>query len=136
MTLASKFALLIVSACAISFLSASSCASTEAKKHQQMAELTPELTPEQIANMTPDEVAEYYARRSRLRAEQAQLRAEEQESEGGFTFKVHSVEKRERLGNVNQRLTDDASNTVFPWQSHDPHRSESLLGRGSAIYNW
>jgi len=132
MTLASKFALLIVSACAISFLSASSCASTEAKKQQQMAE----LTPEQIANMTPDEVAEYYARRSRLRAEQAKLQAEGQESEGGFTFKVHSVEKRERLGNVNQRLTDDASNTVFPWQSHDPHRSESLIGRGSAIYNW
>ena len=132
MTLASKFALLIVSACAISFLSASSCASTEAKKQQQMAE----LTPEQIANMTPDEVAEYCARRSRLRAEQAKLQAEGQESEGGFTFKVHSVEKRERLGNVNQRLTDDASNAVFPWQTHDPHRSESLLGRGSVIYNW
>ena len=42
MTLASKFALLIVSACAVSFLSASSCASTEAAKQQQMAELTPE----------------------------------------------------------------------------------------------
>ena len=132
MTLTSKFALLIVSACAVSFLSASSCASTEAKKHQQMAE----LTPEQIANMSPDEVAEYYARRARLRAEQAQLQAEEQESGEGFSYKVHSVEKRERLGNVNQRLTDDASNVVFPWQSHDPHRSESLLGRGSVIYNW
>ena len=131
MTLASKFALLIVSACAVSFLSASSCASTEAKKQQQMAE----LTPEQIANMTPDEVAEYYARRSRLRAERANMQIED-ESESGFSYKVHSVEKRERLGNVNQRLTDDASNTVFPWQSHDPHRSESLLGRGSAIYNW
>ena len=131
MTLASKFALLIVSACAVSFLSASSCASTEAKKQQQMAE----LTPEQIANMTPDEVAEYYARRSRLRAERANMQIDD-ESESGFSYKVHSVEKRERLGNVNQRLTDDASNTVFPWQSHDPHRSESLLGRGSAIYNW
>ena len=132
MTLASKFALLIVSACAISFLSASSCASTEAKKQQQMAE----LTPEQIANMSPDEVAEYYARRARLRAEQAQLQAEEQESGDGFSFKVHSIEKRERLGNVNQRLEDNAANAVFPWQSHDPHRSESLLDRGSAIYNW
>ena len=132
MTLASKFALLIVSACAVSFLSASSCASTEAKKQQQMAE----LTPEQIANMTPDEVAEYYARRARLRAEKAQLQAEEQESDGGFSFKVHSIEKRERLGNVNQRLEDNAANAVFPWQTHDPHRSESLLGRGSAIYNW
>ena len=132
MTLASKFALLIVSACAVSFLSASSCASTEAKKQQQMAE----LTPEQIANMTPDEVAEYYARRTRLRAEQAQLQAEEQEANGGFTFKVHSIEKRERLGNVNQRLEDNAANAVFPWQSHDPHRSESLLDRGSVIYNW
>ena len=132
MTLASKFALLIVSACAVSFLSASSCASTEAKKQQQMAE----LTPEQIANMTPDEVAEYYARRSRLRAEQAQLLAEEQESGEGFSYKVHSIEKRERLGNVNQRLEDNAANAVFPWQSHDPHRSESLLDRGSAIYNW
>ena len=132
MNLASKIALLIVSACAVSFLCASSCASTEAKKHQQMAE----LTPEQIANMSPDEVAEYYARRARLRAEQAQLQAEEQESGEGFSYKVHSIEKRERLGNVNQRLTDDASNAVFPWQSHDPHRSESLLDRGSAIYNW
>ena len=132
MRLASKFALLIVSACAISFLSASSCASTEAKKQQQMAE----LTPEQIANMTPDEVAEYYARRTRLRAEQAKLRAEEDEEEEGFSFKPHSMEKRERLGNVNERLKDDASNAVFPWQSHDPHRSESLLGRGSVIYNW
>lgn len=132
MSLASKFALLIVSACAVSFLSASSCASTEAKKQQQMAE----LTPEQIANMSPDEVAEYYARRARLRAEQAQLQAEEQEANGGFTFKVHSIEKRERLGNVNQRLEDNAANAVFPWQSHDPHRSESLLDRGSAIYNW
>ena len=132
MTLASKFALLIVSACAVSFLSASSCASTEAKKQQQMAE----LTPEQIANMSPDEVAEYYARRARLRAEQAQLLAEEQESGEGFSYKVHSIEKRERLGNVNQRLTDDASNAVFPWQSHDPHRSETLLDRGSPIYNW
>ena len=131
MTLASKFALLIVSACAVSFLSASSCASTEAKKQQQMAE----LTPEQIANMTPDEVAEYYARRSRLRAERANMQIDD-ESESGFSYKVHSVEKRERLGNVNERLKDDASNTVFPWQSHDPHRSESLLGRGSAIYNW
>ncbi len=131
MTLASKFALLIVSACAVSFLSASSCASTEAAKQQQMTE----LTPEQIANMTPDEVAEYYARRSRLRAEQAQLQAEEQES-GFFNFKVHSVEKRERLGDVNHRLEDNADNAVFPWQSHDPHRSETLLGRGSAVYNW
>ncbi len=132
MTLASKFALLVVSACAVSFLSASSCASTEAKKQQQMAE----LTPEQIANMTPDEVAEYYARRSRLRAEQAQLQAEKDASNKGFFSTVHSVEKRERLGNVNQRLEDNAANAVFPWQTHDPHRSESLLGRGSAVYNW
>ena len=132
MKFASKLALLAVSACAVSFLCASSCASTEAKKQQQMAE----LTPEQIANMSPDEVAEYYARRSRLRAEQAKLLAEEQESEGGFTFKVHSVEKRERLGNVNERLRDDASNAVFPWQTHDPRRSESLLDRQSAVYNW
>ena len=131
MTLASKFALLIVSACAVSFLSASSCASTEAKKQQQMAE----LTPEQIANMTPDEVAEYYAQRARLRAERAQMQ-DEDETEGGYSYKLHSIEKRERLGNVNERLKDDASNAVFPWQSHDPHRSESLLGRGSAIYNW
>ena len=132
MTLASKFALLIVSACAVSFLSASSCASTEAEKQQQMAE----LTPEQIANMTPDEVAEYYARRTRLRAEQARLQEEKEATSQGFFSSVHSVEKRERLGNVNQRLTDDASNAVFPWQTHDPHRSESLLGRGSVIYNW
>ena len=132
MTLASKFALLIVSACAISFLSASSCASTEAKKQQQMAE----LTPEQLANMTPDEVAEYYGRRAQLRAEQSKRKVEDETSDEGFSFKLHSVEKRERLGNVNERLKDDASNAVFPWQSHDPHRSESLLGRGSAIYNW
>lgn len=132
MTLASKFALLIVSACAVSFLCASSCASTEAKKHQQMAE----LTPEQIANMTPEEVADYYARRARLRAEQARLKAEEEETGGSFFGSVHSVEKRERLGNVNERLKDDSSNTVFPWQTHDPRRSESLLGRGSAVYNW
>ena len=132
MTLASKFALLIVSACAVSFLCASSCASTEAKKQQQMAE----LTPEQIANMSPDEVAQYYARRSRLRAENARLQAEEEENAGGgFFSNVHSVEKRERLGNVSERLRDDETNTVFPWQTHDPHRSESL-GRGSVIYNW
>ena len=132
MTLASKCALLIVSACAASFLCASSCASTEAKKHQQMAE----LTPEQIANMSPEEVAQYYARRSRLRAENARLVAEEEESGGGFFSNVHSVEKRERLGNVSERLRDDETNTVFPWQTHDPRRSESLLGRGSAVYNW
>ena len=134
MTLASKFALLIVSVCAVCFLSASSCASTEAKKRQQMAE----LTPEQIANMTPDEVAQYYAQRARLRAEQNRRKAEEEakSESSGFFANVHSVEKRERLGNVNERLKDDASNAVFPWQSHDPHRSESLLGRGSAIYNW
>ena len=133
MTLASKFALMIVSVCAVSFLCASSCASTEAKKQQQMAD----LTPEQIANMSPDEVADYYARRAQLRAE-AQRQAEEEEaiSKNGFFSNVHSVEKRERLGNVNEPLRDDASNTVFPWQSHDPRRSESLLGRGSAIYNW
>ena len=134
MRLASKFALLIVSACAVSFLCASSCASTEAKKHQQMAE----LTPEQIANMTPEEVAQYYARRSRLRAENARLKAEEEEegSGGGFFSSVHSVEKRERLGNVSERLKDDASNAVFPWQTHDPRRSESLLDRQSAVYQW
>ena len=133
MTLASKFALLIVSACAVSFLSASSCASTEAKKQQQMAE----LTPEQIANMTPDEVAEYYARRARLRAQAAEAREEEQAaSMNGFFSNVHSIEKRERLGNVNERLRDDASNAVFPWQTHDPRRSESLLDRQSAVYNW
>ena len=131
MTLASKFALMIVSACAVSFLCASSCASTEAKKQQQMAE----LTPEQIANMTPDEVAEYYAQRARLRAERAQMQ-DEDETEGGFSYKLHSIEKRERLGNVNQRLEDNAANAVFPWQSHDPHRSETLLDRGSPIYNW
>ena len=131
MTLASKFALLIVSACAVSFLSASSCASTEAKKQQQMAE----LTPEQIANMTPDEVAEYYAQRARLRAERAQMQDEDGTS-SGFSYKLHSIEKRERLGNVNERLQDNADNAVFPWQSHDPHRSETLLGRGSPIYNW
>ena len=132
MTLASKFALLIVSACAVSFLSASSCASTEAKKQQQLAE----LTPEQIANMTPDEVAEYYARRARIRAELARTPVEDETSTRGFFSNVHSVEKRERLGNVNERLKDDSSNTVFPWQSHDPRRSESLLDRGSAIYYW
>jgi len=131
MTLASKFALLIVSACAVSFLSASSCASTEAKKQQQMAE----LTPEQIANMTPDEVAEYYAERARLRAERAQMQTED-ETGSGFSYKLHSIEKRERLGDVNHRLEDNADNAVFPWQSHDPHRSETLLGRGSPIYNW
>ena len=131
MTLASKFALLIVSACAVSFLCASSCASTEAKKRQQMAE----LTPEQIANMSPEEVAQYYARRSQLRA-QARREAEEEEAGGGFFSNVHSVEKRERLGDVSERLKDDASNTVFPWHGSDPRRSESLLGRGSAIYNW
>lgn len=132
MKLASKFALLIVAACAVSFLSASSCASAEAKKQQQMAE----LTPEQIANMSPEEVAEYYARRTRLRAEQAKLQQEKEASNQGFFSSVHSVEKRERLGNVNQRLEDNAANAVFPWQTHDPHRSETLLGRGSAIYNW
>ena len=133
MTLASKFALLIVSACAVSFLCASSCASTEAKKQQQMAE----LTPEQIANMSPDEVAQYYARRSKLRAEKARQQAEEEEiSDGGFFSNVHSIEKRERLGNVSERLRDDETNAVFPWQAHDPRRSESLLGRGSAVYNW
>ena len=132
MNRASKFALLIVSACAVSFLCASSCASTEAKKKQQMEE----LTPEQIANMSSEEVAEYYARRTRLRAEQARLQAEEEESGGGFFSNVHSVEKRERLGNVNERLRDDASNAVFPWQTHDPRRSETLLDRQSAIYNW
>ena len=134
MTLASKFALLIVSACAVSFLCASSCASTEAKKKQQMEE----LTPEQIANMTPDEVAEYYSRRAKLRAEAARAREEEEEEAagGGFFSNVHSVEKRERLGNVNERLRDDASNAVFPWQTHDPRRSESLLDRQSAVYNW
>lgn len=133
MTLASKFALMIVSACAVSFLCASSCASTEAKKQQQMAD----LTPEQIANMSPDEVADYYARRAQLRAE-AQRQAEEEEaiSKNGFFSNVHSVEKRERLGNVNEPLRDDATNTVFPWQSHDPRRSESLLGRSSSIYQW
>lgn len=133
MTLASKFALMIVSACAVSFLCASSCASTEAKKQQQMAD----LTPEQIANMSPEEVSDYYARRAQLRAE-AQRKAEEEEaiSKNGFFSNVHSVEKRERLGNVNEPLRDDASNTVFPWQSHDPRRSESLLGRSSSIYQW
>ena len=135
MTLASKFALVIVSACAVSFLCASSCASTEAKKQQQMAE----LTPEQIANMTPDEVAEYYSRRARLRAQAAREREEEEElaaNSGGFFSNVHSVEKRERLGNVSERLKDDASNAVFPWQTHDPRRSESLLDRQSAVYQW
>lgn len=134
MKLASKLALLVVSACAVSFLSASSCASVEAEKQQQMAE----LTPEQIANMTPDEVAEYYSRRARLRAEAAREREEEEMAAGtgGFFSNVHSVEKRERLGNVNERLRDDASNAVFPWQTHDPRRSESLLDRQSAVYNW
>ena len=133
MKFASKLALLVVSACAVSFLCASSCASTEAKKQQQMAE----LTPEQIANMTPDEVADYYARRAKLRAEAAQAREEEAEVySNGFFANVHSVEKRKRLGNVNERLRDDASNAVFPWQTHDPRRSESLLDRQSAIYNW
>ena len=133
MKLASKLALLFASACAVSFLSASSCASTEAEKQQQMAE----LTPEQIANMTPDEVAEYYARRARLRAQAAEAREEEQPaSMNGFFSNVHSIEKRERLGNVNERLRDDASNAVFPWQTHDPRRSESLLDRQSAVYNW
>ena len=134
MKFASKLALLAVSACAVSFLCASSCASTEAKKQQQMAE----LTPEQIANMSPDEVAEYYSRRAKLRAEAARAREEEEEAaaSGGFFSNVHSVEKRERLGNVNERLRDDASNAVFPWQTHDPRRSESLLDRQSAVYNW
>ena len=132
MTLASKIALLVVSACAVSFLCASSCASTEAKKQQQMAE----LTPEQIANMSPDEVADYYARRAELRSQARRRTVEDEAESGGFFSSVHSVEKRERLGNVNERLKDDASNAVFPWQSHDPRRSESLLDRRSAVYNW
>ena len=133
MTLASKFALLFVSACAVSFLCASSCASTEAAKQQQMAE----LTPEQIANMSPEEVADYYSRRARLRAEARRQQADDEDSDKeGIFSSVHSVEKRKRLGNVNEPLRDDSSNTVFPWQSHDPRRSESLLNRGSAIYYW
>ena len=131
MTLAAKFALLAVSACAMSFFCASSCASTEAKKRQEMQE----LTPEQIANMTPDEVADYYARRAELRSQQ-RLELEEETAGNSFISGLHSVEKRERLGNVNERLKDDPSNTVFPWQSHDPRRSESLLGRESAVYSW
>jgi len=131
MTLAAKFALLAVSACAMSFFCASSCASTEAKKRQQMQE----LTPEQIANMTPDEVADYYTRRAELRS-QARYELEEETAGNSIFSNLHSVEKRERLGNVNERLKDDASNTVFPWQSHDPRRSESLLGRESAVYQW
>ena len=131
MTLAAKFALLAVSACAMSFFCASSCASTEAKKRQQMQE----LTPEQIANMTPEEVADYYARRSELRSQQ-RYELEEETAGNSIFSNLHSVEKRERLGNVNERLKDDASNAVFPWQSHDPRRSESLLGRESAVYNW
>ena len=131
MTLAAKFALLAVSACAMSFFCASSCASTEAKKRQEMQE----LTPEQIANMTPDEVADYYARRAELRSQQ-RLELEEETAGNSFISGLHSVEKRERLGNVNERLKDDPSNTVFPWQSHDPRRSESLLGRESAVYQW
>ena len=131
MTLAAKFALLAVSACAMSFFCASSCASTEAKKRQQMQE----LTPEQIANMTPEEVADYYARRSELRS-QKRYELEEETAGNSIYSNLHSVEKRERLGNVNERLKDDASNTVFPWQSHDPRRSESLLGRESAVYQW
>ena len=131
MTLAAKFALLAVSACAMSFFCASSCASTEAKKRQQMQE----LTPEQIANMTPDEVADYYARRAELRSQQ-RYELEEETAGNSIFSNLHSVEKRERLGNVNERLKDDASNAVFPWQSHDPRRSESLLGRESAVYNW
>jgi len=131
MTLAAKFALLAVSACAMSFFCASSCASTEAKKHQQMQE----LTPEQIANMTPDEVADYYARRAELRSQQ-RYELEEETAGNSIYSNLHSVEKRERLGNVNERLKDDASNAVFPWQSHDPRRSESLLGRESAVYQW
>ena len=129
MTLAAKFALLAVSACAMSFFCASSCASTEAKKRQQMQE----LTPEQIANMTPEEVADYYARRNELRS-QKRYELEEETAGNSIYSNLHSVEKRERLGNVNERLKDDASNTVFPWQSHDPRRSESLLGRESAVY--
>ena len=133
MNLASKIALLFVSACAIPFLCASSCASTEAAKQQQMAE----LTPEQIANMSPEEVADYYSRRARLRTEADRRQKEEEEKSGkGFFSDVHSIEKRERLGNVNERLKDDSSNTVFPWQTHDPRRSESLLDRESAIYYW
>jgi len=131
MTLAAKFALLAVSACAMSFFCASSCASTEAKKQQQMQE----LTPEQIANMTPDEVADYYARRAELRS-QKRYELEEKTAGNSIYSNLHSVEKRERLGNVNERLKDDASNAVFPWQSHDPRRSESLLGRESAVYQW
>ena len=131
MTLAAKFALLAVSACAMSFFCASSCASTEAKKRQQMQE----LTPEQIANMTPEEVADYYARRNELRSQQ-RYELEEETAGNSIYSNLHSVEKRERLGNVNERLKDDASNSVFPWQSHDPRRSESLLGRESAVYQW
>ena len=131
MTLAAKFALLAVSACAMSFFCASSCASTEAKKRQQMQE----LSPEQIANMTPEEVADYYARRNELRSQQ-RYELEEETAGNSIYSNLHSVEKRERLGNVNERLKDDASNTVFPWQSHDPRRSESLLDQRSAVYNW
>ena len=131
MTLAAKFALLAVSACAMSFFCASSCASTEAKKRQQMQE----LTPEQIANMTPEEVADYYTRRNELRSQQ-RYELEEETAGNSIYSNLHSVEKRERLGNVNERLPDNAANAVFPWQGHDPNRSESLLGRSSSIYQW
>ena len=83
----------------------------------------------------PDEVADYYTRRAELRS-QARYELEEETAGNSIYSNLHSVEKRERLGNVNERLKDDASNTVFPWQSHDPRRSESLLGRESAVYQW
>ncbi len=120
--------------CSLSALClALACACTSLEPPEDEAEM-PDLTAEQIAEMSSDEVQAYYAKKNaesmRKKNQKRQERSEK------WYYKLNSVEKRERLGDLNRSLPDDADNAVYPWRSSSTRSDELSRTRKSLIYDW
>lgn len=122
------------------------CSSVDRQKSEpsarEEAELTvpqKELTAEEIAAMTPEELKKYHEERQKIRMKQAEIQrrkrlrqmqqersARGQELVNSFMPDRPSREKRRRLGDVSRQL-EYSEGTIFPWRGS--RRSEALLDR-------
>lgn len=107
-------------------------------EHKEQPETLPDLTSEDMIKMTPEEVAEYYAKKSKLEQEAEQQKARNlgRDDKESIFDSAYSRTKRQRLGDVTRPLENNSQNTVFPWKDEDDNRSSTLLEKNSAIYQW
>lgn len=110
------------------------CACSSLEPPPEDEDEMPDLTTEQIANMSSDEVQAYYAKKNA--ESMRKKRQTRQERSEKWYYKLNSVEKRERLGDMNRSLPDDADNAVYPWRSSSTRSDELNRSKKSVIYDW